>query len=121
MTPVLLTSQRTSTQASPALILSASLVRDAAEALAEEALESSEASRYHLVADRLNTALGSPRVDRRRLLMTSPALTERSGRTRTLVEMIEADECDDAYRFRLAKLLFRALPWQPETFPIPTH
>ena len=51
--------------------------------------------------------------------MASPAVTETSGRVRTLVEMIEKDEADDTYRLRLAKLLLRALLWRPETFPLP--
>jgi hypothetical protein len=54
--------------------------------------------------------------------MASPAVTEMSGRSRTLIEMIEMIEDssdDDAYRLRLAKLLLRALLWRPETFPLP--
>jgi hypothetical protein len=119
MTPVSLTSRRTPTQACPELILAASIVRDAAETLAEEAQESSESARYLFVADRLTAAIGSPLVGRKRLLMASPALTERSGTNRTLVEMIEAEPVDDDARFRLAKLLFRALVWRTETFPAP--
>ncbi len=34
--------------------------------------------------------------------------------------MIATDPGDDAYRLRLAKLLFRALLWCPETFPAPS-
>ena len=119
MTPVLLTPRRTFSQASPGLLLAAGIVRDAAEALADEARDASESARYIYAADRLATALGSPRVGRQRLLTASPALTERSGRNRSLVEMIEAEPDDDDHRPRLAKLLFRALLWRPETFPMP--
>ncbi len=80
MTPVLLTSRRIPAHASAELILAASIVRDAAEFLAEETPGFSEAARYFLAADRLTTVLGSPRVGRRRLLLTSPALVERPGR-----------------------------------------
>jgi hypothetical protein len=119
MTPVLLNSRRAQAHASPGLILAASIVRDAAEVLAEEALEASESARFRLSADRLTAAIGSPQVGRSRLLVASPALTERSGRNRTLVEMIEAEPGNDDDRLRLAKLLFRALVWRPETLPTP--
>ena len=80
---------------------------------------SRESARYRLAADRLARALESPRVGRSRLLLASPAVLERSGRSRTLVEMIEAEPDDDEARLRLAKLLLRALVWRPETFPYP--
>lgn len=118
MTPVSLSSQRIPPHASPELLLAASIVRDAAEELANEARESSESARYLFAADRLATLLESPQNDPTRLYQASPAVTEQSGRNRTLIEMIEAAEPDDdAYRLRLAKLLFRALIWRPETFP----
>jgi hypothetical protein len=119
MTPVSLSSQRSPAHASPELLLAASIVRDAAEALADQAGEASESARYLFAADRLATALGSPQVGRQRLLLASPALTESSGRNRTLVEMIDAEPGDDADRLRLAKLLLRVLLWRPETFPTP--
>jgi hypothetical protein len=119
MTPVLLTPRRAPSHASPELLLAASIVRDAAEALADEAREASESARYLLAAGRLESALGSPRVAGQRLLLASPALTDSAGRNRTLVEMIEEDPGDDADRLRLAKLLFRALIWRPETMPAP--
>jgi hypothetical protein len=119
MTPVLLTKQSTPTLASRELLHAASLVRDAAEALAEESREAAESTRYFFAADRLDMALGLLRVGRRRLILASPALTELSGRSRSLIEMIEADPGDDAARLQLAKLLLRALIWRPETFPFP--
>ncbi len=119
MTPVSLSSQRAPTRASTELVLAASIVREAAEALADEVGETSESARYLFAADRLATALESLQVGRQRLLLASPAVTESSGRNRTLVEMIEADSGDDDTRLRLAKLLFRALLWRPETFPTP--
>ncbi len=115
MTPVLETSRRVI--APQELLRAARIVRDAAEALAAETHMTSETSRYLLAADRIAAVLESPRPSRLRLLLTSPALTERSGQSRTLIEMIEAETSDDANRLRLAKLLFRALIWRPETFP----
>ncbi len=120
MTPVLLTLPRTSTPACSDLLLAAGIVRDAAQALAEEALDSFDAARYHSLANRLARVLESPRAGRQRLLLTSPALTERSGRNRTLIDMLEDDPGDAAARLRLAKLLLRALVWRPETFPMPS-
>jgi len=115
MTPVCESSR--DAPASADLRLAAAIVQAAAEALATEATESREASRYLLAADRLSAALDSPRTNRHRVLRASPAVTEQSGRFRTLIEMIESEPGDDASRIRLAKLLFRALLWRPETFP----
>jgi hypothetical protein len=119
MMPVLLPIRPSTDHIPPDLRLAAIIVRDAAEALAEEARDASDAARYLLAADRISTVLDSPRSGRERFLLASPALTERSGRNRTLIEMIEAEPADDDYRLRLAKLLFRALLWRPETFPPP--
>ncbi len=119
MTPAPLTSRRPASPASDSLIHAAQIVRDAADSLGSEVEDLTESARYFLAADRIAAALRPARVDRRRLLGASPALVERSGRTRTLVEMIEAEPEDDAAQFRLARLLFRALLWEPETFPIP--
>jgi predicted component of type VI protein secretion system len=119
MTPVDETSQSDSSPPSPELRHSADIVVAAAEALALESSEAREASRYLLAADRISTVLDSSAATRQRLLMASPAVTELSGQWRTLIEMIEAEPGDAAYRFRLAKLLFRALLWRPETFPTP--
>jgi hypothetical protein len=119
MTPVLESSSRALVSAK--FLTAARIVQKAAEALASESSEVAVISRYLLAADRISAVLDSPRPGRQRLLKASPALTERSGRSRTLIEMIEAepDEDDDETRFRLAKLLFRALIWNPETFPDP--
>jgi hypothetical protein len=119
MTPIPVSPRRTPVHAATELLVAAQIVRDAAEVLADEARDASQSGRYLLAADRLNMQLGSLRVARRRLILASPALIERSGRTRSLVEMIEAELSDDDYRLRLAKLLFRALIWRPETFPMP--
>ena len=119
MTPVLWTAPRTLEPASAGLRLASRIVRDAAKALAAEARETSEAARYLMVADRITKIVDSPRTSRQQLVLASPALTERSGRRRSLIEMIEEDPGDDGYRLRLAKILFRALIWRPETFPIP--
>jgi hypothetical protein len=119
MTPVSLTPRRTFSPASPELIHSAGIVRDAAQALAEERFDTPESARFRHVADRLTSALNSSRRGQGGLLMISPAVTERSGRNRTLLEMIAEDPGDDETRFRLAKLLLRALSWRPETLPMP--
>ena len=119
MTPVLSTPRRVLASAGPDARPAAIIVRDAAEALAEEAREASDVARFLLAAVRISAVLGSPQAGRQRLLLASPALTDRSGCGRTLIEMIESEPGDDAHRFRLAKLLFRALLWRPETFPSP--
>ena len=119
MTPVLSSPRRVFASACPDARTAAIIVRDAAGALAEEAREAADVARFLLAADRISAVLGSPQAGRQRFLLASPALTERSGRNRTLIEMIEAEPGDDDYRFRLAKLLFRALLWRPEAFPSP--
>jgi len=120
MMPVpLTTAQRSSFHASPELILAAWIVRDAAEAVSEQHSLSYDTSRFVFLADRLGDMLRSVQVVRSRLLRISPALTERSGRNRTLIEMIEAHPGDDEARLRLARLLLRALVWRPETLPRP--
>jgi hypothetical protein len=120
MTPVSPSSSRPLSLASPELLLAAAIARDAAEEMAAEARDASDSARYLRLAERLTTLLGSDQVDRRRLLLASPAVTERSGANRTLLEMIEiAEPDDDAYRLRIARLLLRALAWRPETFPLP--
>jgi hypothetical protein len=96
----------------------AEIVQAAAEALASEVSEAQEVARYLLAADRLATALESRQIGRERLLTASPAVIESSGNSRTLVEMIEAEPGDMATRLRIAKLLFRALVWLPDTFPL---
>ncbi len=118
MTPVLDVPRRTLENKS--MLFAARIVQKAAELLAEEASEAREVSRYLLVADRISAVLESSRPSRQRVLKTSPALIESSGRSRTLIEMIEAEPGDEDARLRLAKLLFRALLWQPETFPEPS-
>ena len=97
----------------------ARIVCQAARELAEDTVELAEASRYLLAADRLAQTLAASPPTFRDILLSSPALTELSGRSRTLVEMIEAETGDEVSRLRLAKLLFRALIWRPETFPYP--
>ena len=119
MTPAPLMSRQAASPAHHPLILAARIVRDAADSLGSEVEDLTESARYFLAADRIAAALRPVRFDRRRLLGASPALVERSGRTRTLVEMIEAEPEDATARFRLARLLFRALLWEPEMFPIP--
>jgi len=119
MTPVLAMSRTISTQLTSEVRVAAGIVQAAAEILAREASEARDVSRYLMAADRISTVLESPRASRQRLLLASPALTEMSGRNRTLIEMIEAEPGDDVHRLRLAKLLFRALIWRPETFPGP--
>jgi hypothetical protein len=119
MRPVFETSRRVPVLPSPELRLAADTVLAAAEALAEETSEVAQASRYLGVAERISRELESPQANRQRLLMASPAVTEMSGCSRTLIEMIEAEPGDEAYRLRLAKLLLRALNWRSETFPMP--
>jgi hypothetical protein len=117
MSTVLESSRRPLTLASNEFRLAAEIVLTAAEALAVESSDNREASRYLLAADRLSAELDKPKVTHSRLLLASPAVTENSGRNRTLVEMIEAEPGDGASRLRIAKLLFRAIVWRPETFP----
>ena len=50
---------------------------------------------------------------RAEILGGSPYVIERSGRARTIVEMIEHEAGDDEWRLRLSKLLLRALVWEP--------
>jgi hypothetical protein len=119
MTPAVKVPRGTPTVASEGLRHAAAIARDAAEFLAGEPVPTREAARYLLAADRLTQALELPQISRHRLLMASPAVLERSGRSRTLIDMIDAEPDDDAARLRLAKLLLRALIWQPETFPYP--
>jgi hypothetical protein len=117
MTPALQPSRRTHPQATSDLILAATIVRDAADSIANDETDPQAVASYLRAADRLDEALNSPEISPRRILRASPALTERSGRVRTLVEMIEAEPVEDHARLRLAKLLFRSLIWHPESFP----
>ncbi|WP_435007048.1 hypothetical protein P12x_004452 [Tundrisphaera lichenicola] len=119
MTPVLEPSLITLERASTELLLATAIARDALEQLAEESLPGRIRDRYQFAADRLTQTLDFPRPSRRRLLEASPAVLERSRRSRSLIEMIEAEPEDDEVRLRLAKLLLRALVWRPETFPYP--
>jgi hypothetical protein len=121
MTPVLDAPKGTLAPCPTELRIAAAIARDAAEELAGMDLISPESGRYLLAAERLARALESPEVTRSRLLKASPAVLERSGRTRTLVEMIAAEPDDDEARLRLARLLLRALIWRPETFPSPAR
>jgi hypothetical protein len=119
MTPAIVAPRGPLTTASVGLRRAAAIARDAAGSLAGERVPSREGARYLLAADRLSQALELPQISRYRLQMASPAVLEASGRTRTLLDMIEAEPDDDEARLRLAKLLLRALLWQPETFPYP--
>jgi hypothetical protein len=115
MTPVLESPKHA--LASAEFLIASRIVQEAAEVVASESSEASDVSRYLLAADRIAAVLDSPRPSRERLLLASPALTENSGRSRTLIEMIEAEPDDEVARLKLAKLLFRALIWRRETFP----
>jgi hypothetical protein len=117
MTPVLERSRRL--LAIDELRIAARIVQQAAEALAVESTDPRDSARYLLAARRIAAVLNSHQPSRQRILESSPALTENSGRSRTLIEMIEAEPGDDRDRLRMAKLLFRALLWRPETFPMP--
>jgi hypothetical protein len=90
----------------------AALVHDAALTLAEDADVAADRGRYLGVAVRLGMVL-DVRSTRAQILMASPYVVERSGRVRTLVEMIEDEPGDDASRLRLVTLLLRALTWSP--------
>jgi hypothetical protein len=91
---------------------SADLVHDAALELAGRAGDASDRDRYLEVAVRLGVALEA-RTTRAIVLEASPHLVERSGRVRSLVEMIEDEPGDEASRFRTAQILMRALIWDP--------
>jgi hypothetical protein len=90
----------------------ASTVHDAALTLAADSQDVRSRDRYLSVAVNLADAMLGP-PDRSRILAASPRVQERGGRTRTLVEMIEAEPVDDSARYRLAMLLMRALIWDP--------
>jgi hypothetical protein len=94
------------------VFVAANLVHDAALTLAEVATAPDDAARYLEVAVRLSVALES-RPSRPQVLAASPRIIERSGRVRTVVEMIEAEPGDDESRLRLVTLLLRALIWEP--------
>jgi hypothetical protein len=85
---------------------------EAALSLADEA--TGDSARYRSVAESLADALAARR-DRIGILAASPYVVERSGRVRTVVEMIEHEAGDDAALARLSKLLLRALEWQPSS------
>ena len=63
------------------------------------------------VALAIEDALADPDASACDILSASPFVVERSGRVRTLVEMVEADESQGEERFRLARLLLRAIEW----------
>jgi hypothetical protein len=88
----------------------ARLVMEAALSLANET--TGDPSRYRSVAESLAAALAARRR-RLGILTASPYVVERSGRVRTVVEMIEHEAGDDAALARLSTLLLRALEWQP--------
>jgi hypothetical protein len=97
---------------SNAIFPAANLVHDAALRLAEVAAAPDDAARYLEVAVALGVALES-RPSRREILAASPRVVERSGRVRTVVEMIEDEPGDDQSRLRPVTLLLRALIWEP--------
>jgi hypothetical protein len=91
--------------------------REAARLVMEAALSlahgtAGDSARYRSVAESLAESLAARR-DRGGLLAASPYVVERSGRVRTVVEMIEHEEGDDEALLRLARLLLRALEWHP--------
>jgi hypothetical protein len=89
----------------------ARLVLEAARSLAEDAA-GGDAARFGPVARQLSDVLGDG-AGRAEILAGSPYVVERSGRARTIVEMIEHVAGDDESRLRLARLLMRALIWEP--------
>jgi hypothetical protein len=91
-------------------LLAAALVHDAALTLALDASDAAQCQRYLGVAARLGLTL-EEQPCRPAILAASPRVVERSGRVRTLVEMIEDQPGDDASRSRLVMLLLRALIW----------
>jgi hypothetical protein len=97
-------------------IAAATTIHDAALTLADS-VDDSDRDRYLKVAVRLGATLEA-QPTRSQVLAASPYVLERSGRIRTLVEMIEEESGDDATRLRLAILLMRALAWD-HTFPVP--
>jgi hypothetical protein len=89
----------------------ARLVIQAARSLAEGAT-GPDAAWYGSAARDLSAGLaGGP--GRAEILAASPYVIERSGRPRTIVEMIEHEAGGDEARLRLARLLLRALAWEP--------
>jgi hypothetical protein len=87
----------------------ARLVMGASLSLAHET--TGDSSRYRSVAVSLANALAARR-NRHGILAASPYVVERSGRVRTLVEMIEHEVGNDAALIRLSRLLLRALDWE---------
>jgi hypothetical protein len=67
--------------------------------------------RCRAIARALAGALANPHARRADILAASPFVIERSGRDKTLVEMIEEDESEGAAKLRLARLLLRAIEW----------
>ena len=64
------------------------------------------------VAEDLGQAIANPNVTRSLLLYASPRVVERSGRVKTLIEMLEQEAGDSAYLARLARLLLRSIQWR---------
>ena len=89
----------------------ARLVLEAARSLAEDA-GGGDVARFGSAARRLSAVLEAG-PGRAEILAASPYVIGRSGRARTIVEMIEHEAGDDESRLRLAKLLMRALVWEP--------
>ena len=83
----------------------------AARSLIDDATIVADARRLDAVDRSLSAALADPDALRADILDASPFVVERSGRVRTLVEMIEDDEAQGAERLRLAMLLLRAIEW----------
>jgi hypothetical protein len=63
------------------------------------------------IARALADVLKNSSASRGMILAASPFVIERSGRVKTLVEMIEQAGDDEAANFQLARLLLRALEW----------
>jgi hypothetical protein len=92
-------------------LLAARLIVMAARSLANDHTVTVDASLCRAAAASLAGALARPLVHRADILAASPFVVERSGRSKTLVEMIENEDGDDAAKIRLARLLLRAIDW----------
>jgi hypothetical protein len=90
----------------------ASLIIEAARSLIDDTAVVVDRGHCRAVAQALASSLARGDACRADILAVSPSIVERSGRVKTLVEMVEEDGGDRAARLRLARLLLRAIDWR---------
>jgi hypothetical protein len=92
--------------------VAARLIITAARSLCSDSTVFIADDRCRAVAEALTRALAVPHARRADILDASPSIFDPSGRIKTLVEMIEEEDGDDAAKLRLARLLLRAIEWR---------